>query len=252
MAVSDGETVTVVEGHGSRHLRVRRAHARRPPRATWPSAIRYSTQGPALGERPARLPTGRAPRLRPRAQRQPDERRRRWRRRRACCPGFSLRTAISSPSCSPRAFPRGAGPRPAPRAPSAQALPSLEGAFSFRPRSTRTTSSGARPDRFPAAVPRPPRARTKARGLGGRVGDPGPRRGRRDLRARDRPGRARDHRRRRADHCGSLPGEPRAPLCVFEFVYFARPEASLTGSEVHARAGWATGSPRRRRSKPTW
>ena len=85
---------------------------------------------------------------------------------------------------------------------------------------------------------------------------PALRRHRRHLRARDRAGRAGgDRRRRRARACRS-PGcrevEPR--LCIFEFVYIARPDSRLYGREVHEHpaAAWASCWPPRPRSRPTW
>ena len=105
-----------------------------------------------------------------------------------------------------------------------------------------------RPARHPAAHARPDRRR-----LGRRV---------RDVRARPRRRRRRARRRSRARSSGSTTTAAtrrrrsraaRTRRCIFEHVYFARPDSTLGGTGVHAAraCGWASGSPRRRRSTPT-
>ena len=68
--------------------------------------------------------------------------------------------------------------------------------------------------------------------------------------ARTRPrGRARrDGRHRRDGPCSSIRfAEPAPKLCLFEFVYFARPDAKLYGPACTRRASaWARASPARR------
>ena len=76
IAVSDGQTITVVEGHGPRHPGVRRAPprpARRPPRHRPRALLHHRVEH--LAQRAAGLPRGRRRRLRARPQRQPHQHR---------------------------------------------------------------------------------------------------------------------------------------------------------------------------------
>ena len=83
-----------------------------------------------------------------------------------------------------------------------------------------------RPARHPAAGPRPARERLGGRQRGRRAGDR-----RREGGPRDRARRARRH--RRAGLRTHQFAEPAPKGCVFEYVYLARPDATIAGRGVH-------------------
>ena len=156
MAVSDGDTVTVVKDMGlvatvfdERTLSGLRGSPRHRPHPL------LDPRRLGLGRRPARLPAGRAGRVRARPQRQPDQHRRAGREGRHAARLRSPPTATWWPSCWPTPFPETEDLSTALQA----VLPILEGAFSFVLDELRAALRGARPVRLPAAVPRPHRAR---------------------------------------------------------------------------------------------
>ena len=239
MAVSDGETITVVKDMGlvTTVFDERTLSGLHGPPGHRPHPVLDPRQL-GLDQRPAGLPAGRPGRLRARPQRQPDQHRRRWPSGPGCCPGIVASDSDVVAELLAPAFPAAArappshgelrrGHRAGPARP--------RGGLLLRAPRRHPPLRGARPARLPAAVPRPARPGGAPRGLGAGLGVAGPRRHRRDLRPRARAGRDGDDRRRRRARPTPLfaPDEVADRLCIFEFVYFARPDTRLYGSEVH-------------------
>ena len=86
-----------------------------------------------------------------------------------------------------------------------------------------------RPARHPAADARPHRRR-----LGRRLRELRPRPDRRHRRSRRAARRGRSGSTKRGIHSAQALPEGRGAACIFEHVYFARPDSRLGGSEIHA------------------
>ena len=128
-----------------------------------------------------------------------------------------------------------------------ESVAQVHGAFSLVLLTQGPADRRPRSARLPAARARPARRR-----LGRLLRDLRARSDRRDLRARRRAGRGAGHQRRTA--CGRSSRSPPAPLahCVFEHVYFARPDSYVFGKSVnevrtesrpHARARGSRSTP---------
>ena len=248
MAVADGETLTVVKDMG---LVPNVFDDRTLVALTGDLAIghtRYSTTGSStLAQRPARLPRRGQPRVRPRPQRQPHQHRGAGRRARHAARASCPATATSWPSCWPATSATHGGDLDEALA---AVLPTVEGAFSLVLLDGRRLVRRPRPERLPAAVPRPARRR-----LGAGQRDAGARHRRRPLRARARAGRGRAS----IDADGPrsfapVPGRARSiPGCACSSSCTSPgPTPSCTAAtSTPPGCGWASSSPRRRRCRPT-
>ena len=107
-----------------------------------------------------------------------------------------------------------------------EVLPQLKGAFSFVWMNEDSRVRRPRPAGHPPAGPGPARPR-----LGGRQRGRRPGHRRRQRRPRGRAGRADRHRRERPALPPVRRAEPKG--CVFEYVYLARPDATIAGRNVH-------------------
>ena len=234
MAVSDGDAITVVKDMGlvanvfdDRTL----AGLDGPPRHRPQPLLHHRLDH--VAQRPARLPRRRRPPVRPRPQRQPHQHRGAGRGGRDAArhghqrhrPG---RRAARPPSW--RSCPRTAATSATSSGRSLAVLPRLEGAFSLVLMDEGHVIGVRDPNGF-----RPLCLGRLDDGLGARLGDPGPRHRRRPLRPRARARRDGRHRRHRpalaAARSPTSAIDPR--LCLFEFVYFARPDSRLYGQSVH-------------------
>ena len=257
IAVSDGQTITVVKDMG---LVTQVFDERRLAPLDGHLAIghvRYSTTGSStLAQRPARLPLGRRRRLRARPQRQPHQHRASSPSSsgcsRACCPADSRPRLHHRLRARRRAHRRTSTPTsPAPTAATSSSalervLPQLEGGFSFVMMDDAHLIGVRDPHGFWPLV--------LGRIESGWVLASETRRARhrrRALRARGRAGR--DGRDRRVGRARAAAfAEPDPKLCLFEFVYFARPDTNLYGHErargapAHGRGARAPGAGRRR------
>ena len=242
MAVSDGETITVVKDMGLVTTVFDERTLSGLPGDLAIGHTRYSTHGSSDWGRPAGLPPGGAGRLRPRPQRQPDQHRR---------AGRAGRDAAGLGRHRQRPGGRAAGPSPSRRRPhrpttTATApttpcgrplrtvLPEVEGAFSFvlldaghlygvrdphgfRPLCLGRLGPADHPEGWVLASETPALdviGATFVREL-----EPG------ELVIIDDDG----------VHSEQLfaPERVEPHLCIFEFVYFARPDSRLYGREVH-------------------
>ena len=147
-------------------------------------------------------------------------------------PASSTCTAATSrrPPTTPAWSPRCSRTTPTPRSSSAplEVLPQLRGAFSLRLDGRGHALRRPRPAGHPAAGARPPRAR-----LGGRQ------RGRRARHRRRQPSSARSSpaswsRSTRTACAPTASPRPHPKGCVFEYVYLARPDTTISGRSVHS------------------
>ena len=113
-----------------------------------------------------------------------------------------------------------------------QVLPRLAGRVLVRADGRQPRDRRPRPARLLAARARSARRRR----LGARERDGGARHHRRALRARRAAGRDGGHRRVGPAPRGAVRRRPDPRLCLFEFVYFSRPDTRLYGQSVHAAA----------------
>ena len=113
-------------------------------------------------------------------------------------------------------------------------LARAEGAFSMVILEAGEVHAVRDPYGFRPALPRAPRHRGRTRGLDRGLGVAGPRRGRGHVRARDRPGEMVTITKDGLTSVQLLePAGDKQKLCIFEFVYFARPDTYLMGHQVH-------------------
>ena len=254
MAVSDGQSITVVKDMGLVSNAVRRPHARgahRPPRHRAHALLDDGLEH--LAQRAARLP-----------RRRPAEfalgHNGNLVNTEALADGAGmLPGTVTSDSdlIAELLAPSSAGTGAAATAASStraatRCCPSSQGAFSLVLMDEAPLIGVRDPQRLPAAVPRP---RSTAAGCSPRE-IARARRRRRPLRPRARPGRDGRHRRqRRPRRCVRSPTDRIDPkLCLFEFVLLrpSRRAALRPAACTRPASAWASSSPSRRRSRPTW
>ena len=130
-----------------------------------------------------------------------------------------------------------------------ESIAQVRGAYSLALLTQQSADRGARSERVPSAGARP-----AGRRLDRLLRDVRARSDRRDVRARRRAGRGRRHHRSRGCDRSSRFRRSRSSHCVFEHVYFARPDSYVFGSsvnEVRTEFGrtLALRGPRRRRRR---
>ena len=225
---------------GPRQPGLRRAEAARARRATWPSAT-SATRPPAPTRWENAQPVWRADdaRARARPQRQP-------RSTPSSCTPSCARPGVDLPldlglGDHRRAARRRIRPSELEDA-IADVMPRLHGAYS-------TVVMVERPHRAPSATP-PACARSRSGMLGDRYCVASEscalRHHRRQVHARRRAGRAGHARRRAASRPARSSRAPARAFCVFEHIYFARPDSRLEGRVVQASRSQDGRDPRAR------